>query len=119
MDRRCLDTVCQIDAACPCNEQTEGDGLRIAVRELRIIRRWKQKVAPVLGKSGQALIALCHLLDHFLAQEAAEARAGLGKLLGRLWWNGLPVEEIRNQRAQRFRRLEFSAGCFDVAIELD
>jgi hypothetical protein len=91
----------------------------IAVRELRIIRRWKQKVAPVLGKGGQAVIALCHLLHHFLAQEATKARAGLGKLLRRFWWIGVPLQEIRNQRAQRFRRLELGAGDFNVALEGD
>ena len=82
----------QVDAACPCNEQTEGDGLRITIRELRIIRRWKQQVPPVIGKSGEPDIAQCHLLDHFLAQKAAKTGTDLRELLRRFGRNGFPIE---------------------------
>jgi len=76
-----FDPARQRNAAGARHQQAEGDRLRIAIGELRVIRPRKQQFAPVGRKRRQSGVALLHLLDRFVAQQPAQPRGDLGQRL--------------------------------------
>jgi hypothetical protein len=70
------------DAARPRHEQAKGHGLRIAVCKLAVAGLGEKQLAPVGSQRGEGLAVFCERLGHFVAQQAAQARADFGQLLG-------------------------------------
>ena len=119
LDRRQFDAVFQRNVEGARRQQAEGHGLRIAVGELRVAGIGKQQLAPVFLQMLQAAMARRHLLQDLLSEQATEARAGMRKGLGAGWRLRRPAQKVRDERAQRLRRLELRAGGFDIAFEQD
>ena len=102
----------------PRHQQAEGHGLRIAVGELRVAGFGKQQLAPVFLKSRRLPLPAAICSRYLLAQQAAQARAGLRELPWRWWRLRRPLQNPRSAR-ERFRRLQLRARGFDVAFEED
>ena len=67
-----VQSVGQSDVAGPGHQQTEGDGLGVAVGELLVGRFGKEELAPVGGQRGEGRAVLGQLFGDFIAQQAAE-----------------------------------------------
>src|SRR5262245_5973434 len=102
-----------------CHQETERDGLRIAVCKLRVVGLWEQELSPVGSERSKSRVANGHLLNDLVAQQAAEAGADFGELLCALRWNWLPSEEIADERKERSRRRKFGPRSLHVAVEVD
>ncbi len=108
MQRRQLDTVFQRNVESPRHQEAERHRLSVAVRELRVVGVGKQQLAPVVAQTQQRLLALRHLLDHLVAQQATESRADLRETLGVGRRLRRSVKKVRQQRAERVRRAKLA-----------
>ena len=107
----------EFDAARASHQQAEGDGLRVAVGELRVRGFGEKQLAPIDGERGQGGAFQRELFGHLLPQEATEARAHFRQLLGVARRDGLPAQEVFDEAQQFGRRGEACAGAFDVSDE--
>ena len=101
------------------DEQTKGDGLRIAIGELVVAGVGKEQIAPVLRQRRKAGVAQLDLLQHLIAQQAAQARRHLRKASGVARGLGRPAQEIADERGQGGGRGELEAGAVQLAVEVD
>ncbi len=119
-DRREFDPVLERNVEGLRHQEAESHRLRIGPSaNCASLAFWEEQLAPVFLQMLQAAVASRHLLQHFVAQQAAEAGAGLRKRLGagrRLRRLG---QEIRQERAQSLGRFQLRAGGLDVAFEQD
>jgi len=106
------------DVARPGHQQAEGDGLRIAVGELLIVRFGKEELPPIGGQCSEGRALLGQLFGDFITQQAAEPRRDPGKLRGRLWRNRFPAKKIIEPRDEFGRGGEFRSRRFDIALQL-
>lgn len=113
-----VEPVVEVDAFRLGHQQTEGHRLRVAVGEGGIVRIGEQQRAPVLLEAGKSAVVDAELLQHFVAQEAAQAGGDLRELPGVTRRDRVPGEEIGHQRQQSGRRAELRAGTVDAAFEV-
>jgi hypothetical protein len=101
------------------HQKSKRDRLRIAIRELRIVRFRKEELPPVLRQIGEALVAARHLLDDLVAQQAAEPGAYLRKLFRRARRNRAPAKEIADEWQERVGRFELRARRLHIALTMN
>src|SRR5260370_4988752 len=71
----------QSDAPRASHEQTERNGLGIAVGELRVVGLREQQLPPVGGQSGKGRTAEGQLFGNFIAEQSTEASRDLRQFL--------------------------------------
>src|SRR5260370_33552301 len=71
----------QSDAPRASHEQTERNGLGIAVGELRVVGLREQQLPPVGGQSGKGRTAEGQLFGNFIAEQSTEASRELRQFL--------------------------------------
>ena len=118
------DALVQGNVLRPCHQQAEGDGLRIAVGELRVIGLREEQPAPFGGKVGQALGAVFQFFQNLVTQQAAQAGRNLGQFARAVGRDRAPAQEIRQKGDERLRggklgtcRVQIAGQMNDLANE--
>ena len=109
----------ELDAFGAGHQQAERHGLSVAVGEPLVGGLGEEQLAPVHGERRESRAAQGQLLGDFIAQQAAEAGADAGQVLGAARRNGHPAEELLEQTQQARRGLQRVARGLDVADERD
>ena len=105
------------DGARPRDQQPEGQRLRIAIGKLLVAGLGEEQAAPVVGQRGQRLGLALQRLDHLVTQQAAKPGTDFGQRLGRTRRDGLPLQEIPEQRQQTRPRHQCRASGLDVTLQ--
>ncbi len=119
--QRCdaVETARKDDPLGACHQEPKRDGLGVTVRESLVRSVGKKRSAPIGGQAGQRGAAKLHLLDHFVSQKAAQARADLREFRCGAGRTGIPAQKIREQPEQARGRAQRGAGTFDRAVQPD
>src|SRR5262249_30574466 len=98
-----VDTVMQGDIPCPCNRESKGDCLGIAVAEFLIRRFWENEQSPRTSELWQRSAPKSKLFDHFIAEQSTKACTYSSQLLGSTRRYRTPAKKVSKKPEQGSR----------------